>query len=104
MGRLIGDGALYFYVQEIVVHPNYQDKGIGTAIINKLLAYINDHLQERERVSVGLIAAQGKESFYQQFGFKGLPHEFSGAGMRKVIGCSNKKAISYDIAFLLEYR
>ena len=24
MGRIVGDGAIYFYIQDIVVHPEYQ--------------------------------------------------------------------------------
>lgn len=85
MGRLVGDGALYCYVQDVVVHPDYQGRGIGTEILNQLLAYIDQIIEEDGRMSVGLVAAQGKESFYEQFGFKQIPHEFSGAGMRKVI-------------------
>ena len=26
MGRIVGDGAIYFYIQDIVVHPTYQKK------------------------------------------------------------------------------
>ena len=29
MGRIVGDGTIYFYIQDIVVHPDYQKKGIG---------------------------------------------------------------------------
>lgn len=32
-----------------------------------------------------MIAEQGKEDFYERLGFKRIPHEFCGAGMRKVI-------------------
>lgn len=85
MGRIVGDGALYCYVQDVVVHPDYQGKGIGTEILNQLLDYIDQLVEEDGRMSIGLVAAVGKEGFYQQFGFKELPHEFSGAGMRKVI-------------------
>lgn len=85
MGRLVGDGALYCYVQDVVVHPDYQGRGIGTEILNQLLDYIDQIIEEDGRMSIGLVSAQGKESFYEQFGFKQIPHEFSGAGMRKVI-------------------
>ena len=33
MGRLIGDG-MYYMIVDIVVHPAYQKKGIGTNITN----------------------------------------------------------------------
>ena len=85
MGRIVGDGAIYCYVQDVVIHPNYQGKGIGSTILNKLIEKVAQNLEDGERMSLGLVAAEGKESFYRQFGFKDLPHEASGAGMRKVI-------------------
>ena len=69
MGRLVGDGVMYWYLQEIVVLPEYQGEGIGTAIVNKLLDYIAEHTEEGNFTSVGLTAAEGKEGFYERFGF-----------------------------------
>ena len=69
MGRLVGDGVMYWYLQEIVVLPEYQGEGIGTAIVNKLLEYISEHTEEGNFTSVGLTAAEGKEGFYERFGF-----------------------------------
>ena len=69
MGRLVGDGVMYWYLQEIVVLPEYQGMGIGTAIVNKLLNYIQEHTPEGNFTSVGLTAAEGKEGFYERFGF-----------------------------------
>ena len=69
MGRLVGDGVMYWYLQEIIVQPEYQGKGIGTAIVNKLLEYITEHTEKGEFTSVGLTAAEGKEGFYERFGF-----------------------------------
>lgn len=36
MGRIVGDGAIYFYIQDIVVAPSYQKHGIGTLILSNL--------------------------------------------------------------------
>ena len=41
MGRIVGDGAIYFYIQDIVVHPDYQKNGIGKKIMNTLVEYLN---------------------------------------------------------------
>ena len=46
MGRLVGDGVMYWYLQEIVVLPEYQGNGIGTAIVNRLLEYITKHTEK----------------------------------------------------------
>ncbi len=69
MGRLVGDGVMYWYLQEIVVLPEYQGKGIGTAIVNRLLEYITEHTESGNFTSVGLTAAEGKDGFYERFGF-----------------------------------
>lgn len=84
MGRLIGDG-MYYTIVDIVVHPDYQHRGIGTGIIRRIMDYINRETPEGGRSSVQLIAEKGKEPFYESLGFKTIPHEFCGSGMRKII-------------------
>lgn len=84
MGRLIGDGQ-YYLIADVVVHPDFQGQKIGTAILRKLLQYVEHHTPAGGRSSVQLIAEKGKEPFYEAFGFKRIPHEFCGSGMRKVI-------------------
>lgn len=69
MGRLVGDGAMYWYLQEIIVLPEYQGMGIGKAIVNRLLDYIQNTAIPGTKISVGLTAVKGKESFYEKFGF-----------------------------------
>ena len=69
MGRLVGDGVMYWYLQEIIVLPEFQGKGIGTSIVNYLLNYIYENTEVGTFTSIGLTAAQGKESFYEKFGF-----------------------------------
>ena len=69
MGRLVGDGAMYWYLQEIIVLPEYQGYGIGKSIVNRLLKYIKDNSIPGTNVSIGLTAVKGKETFYEKFGF-----------------------------------
>lgn len=84
MGRLIGDG-IYYLIVDIVVRPEYQGKGIGSKIIDMLLEYVDDMTPIGGRVSVQLIAEQGKEEFYIKMGFKCIPHESCGSGMQMVM-------------------
>lgn len=84
MGRLIGDG-LYFLIVDVVVKPAFQGMGIGSKIIDMLIAYVDKETPTGGRSSVQLISEKGKESFYIKKGFKLIPHEFCGSGMRKVI-------------------
>lgn len=50
-----------------------------------LLKYVDDRTPAGGRSSIRLIAEQGKEEFYIKRGFKLIPHEFCGSGMRKII-------------------
>ena len=69
MGRLVGDGAMYWYLQEIVVLPEYQGKGIGKSIVNRLLEHIKSAAVPGTIIDIGLTAVKGKEPFYEKFGF-----------------------------------
>ena len=84
MSRLLGDG-LYFLIVDVIVSPEYQKKGIGSRIIDMLIEYVDKETPVGGRSSIQLIAEKGKEAFYIKKGFKLIPHEYCGSGMRKVI-------------------
>lgn len=89
MGRLLGDG-LYYIIVDVVVIPEYQGKGIGSELIKRILDYADNQTPTGSRASIQLISEKGKESFYEKMGFKKIPHEYCGSGMRKIIhkeGC-----------------
>ena len=77
MGRLVGDGAMYWYLQEIML-PKYQGQGIGKRIVNKLLEHVRNTAIPGTGVEVGLTAVKGKEPFYEKFGFS-----LGSSGMKK---------------------
>ena len=79
MGRVVGDGIICFYIQDVVVDKNYRNKGIGKCIINNLLQQILQHAQNN--ASISLLSAKGTEYFYEKLGFVLRPNEFQGAGM-----------------------
>jgi GNAT superfamily N-acetyltransferase len=85
MGRLVGDGFTICYIQDLIVLPEYQGKGVGTAIIERLIRYIRDNSMPDTFVTTGLFSAQGKEAFYQKFGFVIRPNERMGAGMHLIV-------------------
>lgn len=84
MGRLIGDG-MYYLVADIIVRPEHQKCGIGSRVMDMILEHVRKNTPAGGRSSVQLIAEKGKEEFYIKKGFKRIPHEFCGSGMRKVI-------------------
>ena len=42
MGRIVGDGAVICYIQDLIVVPEYQGQGIGQAIIDSLIDYVKE--------------------------------------------------------------
>lgn len=68
-GRLIGDGICFIYIHDVMVVPEYQNKKIGTQIMNKLINQINKIKIENPYVRVYLGASKDKEKFYERFGF-----------------------------------
>lgn len=92
VGRVIGDGARNFYLQDIYVHPDAQRRGVGTAIVDALLNWIRSTLPEGRTVTVALMAATGKEPFYERFGFNIRPNAHQGSGMQRTLTADNPKA------------
>jgi len=64
LGNAISDGYLVVYYPHLLVHPNYQGKGIGRMIVDRFQKkYGNFHQQ--------LLTADGKAiDFYRKCGFK----------------------------------
>ncbi|MCK5398005.1 MAG: GNAT family N-acetyltransferase [Thermoplasmata archaeon] len=71
MGRAISDGVSDAWLQDIVVLDDYRNRGIGRAIIKKLLEFC----QMKGLGWIGLVAEPGSKEFYEPLGFKTLPGE-----------------------------
>lgn len=80
-GRLIGDGICFMYIHDVMVVPEYQNKKIGTMIMNKLINQIEKIKKENPDMRVYLGASKGKEGFYEKFGFVKRELADLGAGM-----------------------
>lgn len=65
-GRIVGDGATVFYIQDIIVSPKYQNQNIGTKIMEKIMSYVNNNCPKG--AIVGLIAIKNLDNFYTRFG------------------------------------
>jgi len=64
LGNAISDGYLVVYYPHLLVHPNYQGRGIGQLIMKKLQSqYQGFHMQ--------ILTADGKATaFYEKMGFE----------------------------------
>ncbi len=83
MGRIIGDGAIHWFLHDICVLPEYQGLGIGKKIVNRLVEFVEKSGIPGTRASIQLMAAKGKDEFYHKLGFISRPNEQSGPGMQK---------------------
>ncbi|HEY1223869.1 MAG TPA: GNAT family N-acetyltransferase [Brevundimonas sp.] len=80
MGRIIGDGGLFFQIVDIAVEPTHQGQGLGKAIVAALV----DRLREGARGAYVSLIADGEASrLYAQYGFK--PTTPKSIGMAMVI-------------------
>lgn len=75
-GRVIGDGGLYFYIQDLIIHPEFQNKGFGKSLMKELMNYIMS--SAKSGAFVGLMAAKGLEKYYARFGFKARDEDAPG--------------------------
>ncbi|MBO6516889.1 MAG: GNAT family N-acetyltransferase [Bacteroidia bacterium] len=63
-GRTVDDSQYYALIVDVVVHPDYQGKGLGTRIVNSLKDALDDYL------FTTLTAARGKHGFYKKIGWQ----------------------------------
>jgi ribosomal protein S18 acetylase RimI-like enzyme len=80
-GRVIGDGGIYFYIQDVIVLPEFQGQGVGKRIMNSLMEYLKEHAHAK--AFIGLMVAKGAAGFYRRFGFNERPSD--GPGMFMVM-------------------
>ena len=83
MGRVIGDGAMYYYIQDVVVDPAYQGFGLGAVLMTQIENYLS--IAAKKGATTGLLAAQGKEAFYGRYGYLTRPNTTLGHGMCKFV-------------------
>ncbi|MFZ4689405.1 MAG: GNAT family N-acetyltransferase [Polymorphobacter sp.] len=67
MGRVIGDGGLVFNIADIAVDPAHQRRGLGKAIMQRLLERLRASVTAEAYVT--LIADGPAQHLYVQYGF-----------------------------------
>lgn len=81
MGRIVGDGAVICYVQDLIIPPQAQGMGIGSIILKKLIAFAETIREPGTELMLGLMCAKGREAFYEQHDFIARPTKDLGPGM-----------------------
>ncbi|MEO3814602.1 GNAT family N-acetyltransferase [Sphaerisporangium sp. B11E5] len=65
--RIVGDGAMYFYIQDLIVHQQYQRRGIGSALMKAALQWLHNNVPKGSLVS--LTTESSLAEFYSRTGF-----------------------------------
>lgn len=75
-GRLVGfirslsDGVLYVMLQDVIVHPEYQRKGIGESLVKKMISLYENY---PDKSFIRLFSEPNAEGFYISLGFTKFP-------------------------------
>lgn len=64
----LADHATFYYVKDVMVHKDWQCRGIGSAIMKQLTEWIEKNAPDK--ALVGLFTGDNLTRFYQQFGFR----------------------------------
>lgn len=78
MGRVVGDGYISCILTGICVKPEFQKRGIGLKIVERLKQMIEDGVKQGEKIQIELVPTAGNESFYMKAGFKYKPEKITG--------------------------
>lgn len=82
-GRVVGDGALNYYIQDMIVETQFRGRAIGSKILSKLVEWIKQDCCSE--ATIGLMAAVDREELYLRHGFNKRPDVKHGAGMTMVV-------------------
>lgn len=61
----VSNGVTDAYIQDLMVHPDDQGKGIGTELMNRMIAY----LKEKRIYMISVVFEESLKPFYAKFGF-----------------------------------
>lgn len=61
----VSNGVSDAYIQDLMVCPDYQGKGIGTDLMDKMIEY----LKKKRIYTISVVYEECLKPFYEQFGF-----------------------------------
>ena len=84
VARVISDRGYIYLIVDVIVALEYQGQGIGRHMVEEIEVWLRQEKEGKPTMMVYLMAAEGKEEFYEKFGFRRRPGEgHMGAGMTK---------------------
>jgi GNAT superfamily N-acetyltransferase len=79
VARVMGDGAMYFFLADLIVDPEFHGSGYGDRLMHAVTSYFDR--SARPSATITLVALNGREAFYEKFGFLRCPSGPFGTGM-----------------------
>ncbi len=77
-GRVVTDGVLHAMIYDMIVRPDYQGRGIGKNILQRLVQWCRQsHIRD-----IQLFCARGKRTFYEKNGFVARTEDAPGMQLR----------------------
>lgn len=61
----VSNGVTDAYIQDLMVHPDFQGKGLGSELMNKMI----DYLKKTGIYMISVLYDEGLKDFYARFGF-----------------------------------
>ena len=61
----VSNGVTDAYIQDLMVHPDYQGRGIGTDLMKKMI----DYLKKKHIYMISVVFEEMLKPFYEKFGF-----------------------------------
>ncbi|QHJ13951.1 hypothetical protein FX988_04232 [Paraglaciecola mesophila] len=74
---------MYFYIQDVIVDPEYQGQGLGDKVMFEIETYLQATC--KTGATIGLFSAANKEGFYLRYGYLARPTRTLGSGMYKTV-------------------
>lgn len=71
IARLVGDGFSHGFLTDVIVHPDYQGKGVGKTMVKYLLTKLQNYVDKNcDEFMVELTPTKDNAEFYVKCGFK----------------------------------
>ncbi len=61
----VSNGVTDAYIQDLMVHPDYQGRGIGTDLMKQMI----DYLRKKHIYMISVVFEESLKPFYEKFGF-----------------------------------
>ena len=61
----VSNGVTDAYIQDLMVHPDYQRRGVGTDLMKKMI----DYLKKKHIYMISVVFEENLKPFYEKFGF-----------------------------------